>query len=166
VVIEDLNARGMMSSRRTKSKPPVGHIRAKAGLNRRLADASFGELCRMLTYKCSWYGCRLVLAPRFFASSRRCSGRGQVRKDLGRRERIFDCPGCGAGIDRDLNAARNLAWWAEQDPAQVAASAVETKNARGGDVSPGRGWADLDETRTENDSEPAGPDRWSSGRQS
>jgi hypothetical protein len=62
-------------------------------------------------------------------------------------------------MDRDLNAANNLVWWAEANAPQigdVAASAVETENARGEDLRPGRGQADLDEVRTENVSEPAG----------
>lgn len=109
----------------------------------------------MLTYKCDWYGSRLVVVPRFFASSRRCSGCGQLREALSLGERVFVCAGCDLKIDRDLNAARNLMWWADKYD-QVAASAVETLNARGEDVSPSFGWAGLGEARTENGSEPAG----------
>jgi putative transposase len=156
VVIEDLNVLGMMASRRKSVALPGQYARAKAALSRGLADAALGQLRRMLTYKCGWYGSQLVLVPRFFASSRRCSGCGQSRQTLSLSERIFVCPGCGLRIDRDLNAARNLVWWADAYVDQVAASAVETQNARGEDVSPSYGWADLRETRTENGSEPAG----------
>lgn len=156
VVIEDLNVRGMMSSARGTVKRRGCNVRAKAGLNRALGDAALGEFRRLLAYKCRWYGSRLVVAPRFFASSRRCSGCGAVREELRLGERTFICPACGLIVDRDLNAAHNLVWWAEVNARQVAASAVETENARGEDVRPGRGPADLDETRTENGSEPAG----------
>jgi putative transposase len=156
VVIEDLNVRGMMGSARGTANKPGRCVKAKAGLNRALADAALGEFRRLLEYKCRWYGSRLVVALRFFASSRRCSGCGAVRGELSLGERTFTCPACGLNVDRDLNAARNLVWWAEVNAHQVAASAVETENACGEDVRPGRGQADLDEARTENGSEPAG----------
>jgi putative transposase len=156
VVIEDLNVRGMMSSAKGTIREPGRNVQAKAGLNRAIADAAFGEFRRILDYKCGWYGSRLAIAPRFFASSRRCSDCGEMRDNLRLDERIFVCTGCGMSLDRDLNAARNLVWWAETSGKQVAASAAETENARGGDVRPGNGQADLDETRTETVSEPAG----------
>lgn len=154
VVIEDLNVRGMMSAARGTMQKPGRNVRAKAGLNRALADAAFGEFRRILDYKCGWYGSRLVVAPRFFASSRRCSDCGEMRENLRLDERIFVCAACGQDLDRDLNAARNLVWWANAQ--QVAASAAETENARGEDARPGGGQADLDEARTETVSEPAG----------
>lgn len=156
VVVEDLNVRGMMGSARGTVERPGRNVRAKAGLNRALADASLGELRRLLEYKCAWYGSELVVAPRFFASSKRCSSCGQVRETLGLGERVFVCPSCGRMIDRDLNAAHNLVWWAEEHAHRVAASAAETENARGGDVGPGFGRADLAEARTGVVPEPAG----------
>jgi putative transposase len=156
VVIEDLNVRGMMGSARGTAEQPGRNVRAKAGLNRALADASLGEFRRLLEYKCAWYGSTLVMAPRLFASSKRCSGCGEVREELSLGERVFVCPACGQTIDRDLNAAHNLVWWAEANAHQVAASAVETENARGEDVRPGSSRADLGEARTGNGPEPAG----------
>lgn len=156
VVIEDLNARGMMGSARGTLERPGRKVRAKAGLNRALADASLGEFRRQLEYKCGWYGAELVVAPRFFASSKRCSGCGQVREKLSLAERVFVCPACGQMLDRDLNAAHNLVWWAAENAHLVAASASETENARGGDTRPGFRRADLVEARTGNVPEPAG----------
>ena len=159
LVIEDLNVRGMMRAARGAAVKPGRNVRAKAGLNRSLADAAFGELRRLLEYKCRWYGSHLVLAPRWFASSRRYSACGEVREKRELADRTYACPVCGLEIDRDLNAARNLAWWAVAGPQEltrVAASAAETINARGEDIRPGRGLADLDEARTETVSEPAG----------
>jgi putative transposase len=102
----------------------------------------------MLTYKCRWYGSELVVADRFFPSSKTCSRCGTVRRELGLGDRFFTCPACGLRIDRDLNAAINLAGWAHPDvpphPAGraghplVAVSAPETENAcpRGGQTGP------------------------------
>jgi putative transposase len=131
VVVEDLNVRGMSRSARGTVEEPGRNVRAKAGLNRSLADQGFGALRRMLEYKCHWYGSRLVVAPRFFPSSKRCSGCGVDCAELPLNERVFRCAACGLRLDRDLNAARNLVWWASvaQD---VAGSAPETENARRG----------------------------------
>ena len=140
VVIEDLNIAGMSRSARGTGEAPGRGVRAKRGLSRSLADSSFGELRRMLRYKCRWYGAELRVADRFYPSSRTCSGCGQIRDHLRLAERVFHCPGCGLQIDRDLNAAINLAGWGH--PSHVAGSAPETENAcpRGGQsgLSPAR----------------------------
>jgi putative transposase len=93
-VIENLHVLGMLTN----------HHLAQS-----LADASFASLARMLTYKAAWHDTRLVEADRWFPSSKTCS-RCQVRKaKLSLSERIFTCGSCGLAIDRDLNAAINLA---------------------------------------------------------
>lgn len=94
VVIEDLNAAGMLQLR---------------SLARHVADASFGELRRQLEYKCAWYRTELVIADRWFPSSKTCSGCGAVDTELTLAERVYNCGHCGLVIDRDLNAAINLA---------------------------------------------------------
>ena len=131
IVIEDLNVSGMTRSARGSREAPGHNMRAKNGLNRSLADASFGEFRRQLEYKCRWYGSELVVADRFLPSSKTCSRCGTVRDGLRLEERVFGCVACGLRIDRDLNAAINLAGWARPD---VAPSAGETENAcpRGG----------------------------------
>ena len=133
IVVENLNVRGMSRSARGGVDQPGSNVRAKTGLNRGLGDAAFGEFRRLLAYKCAWYGSELVVADRFFASSKRCSACGAVRAALGRGERRYRCSLCGVTAHRDVNAARNLVWWAEQReslPEPVAGSAPETKNAR------------------------------------
>jgi putative transposase len=87
----------------------------KRGLNRSLADAGLGELFRQLDYKSGWYGSRLVKADRWFPSSKLCSGCGVVKAKLHLAERIYECDSCGLTIDRDLNAAVNLARYAQQE---------------------------------------------------
>jgi putative transposase len=118
VVVEQLNMAGMLRNRR---------------LARALADAGLAELRRQLGYKTSWYGSRLVIADRFYPSSKTCSACGWVKAKLTLAERTFTCEACGLRIDRDLNAARNLAKLAQH----VARSGWETRNARGADISPG-----------------------------
>jgi len=86
----------------------------KRGLNRALADASFGTLSRLLEYKTGWYGSHLVRAGRWYPSSKTCSGCGSVKTKLTLRERQYRCEGCGMVLDRDLNAAINLARLAQQ----------------------------------------------------
>src|SRR6266540_269855 len=113
----------------------AGAIRVEDGMvrNRRLArsisDQSWGEFRRQLAYKCGWYGSRLVVAPRFFPSSKSCSGCGFIKDRLPLAEWVFRCEVCGLVIDRDLNAARNLARFA--DAGRVAGSSPETENACG-----------------------------------
>ncbi len=116
VVVEDLNVRGMLRNRT---------------LARSLSDAGFAEFRRQLAYKCPWYGSRLVVADRWFPSSKRCSGCGTVKDELPLRERTYRCEACGLTLDRDRNAAINLAWWASHHA--VASSADETQNGRRAD---------------------------------
>ena len=94
VVAEDLNVAGMLRNRR---------------LARRIAGAGFGEIRRQLGYKSAWNGGQLVLADRWYPSSKTCSGCGVVKAKLPLRTRVFRCEACGLVLDRDLNAARNLA---------------------------------------------------------
>jgi putative transposase len=117
VVIENLNLAGMVRNRR---------------LARVLADVGLAELRRQLAYKTAWHGTRLLLADRFYPSSKTCSACGWVKAKLPLAERNFTCDACGLRIDRDLNAARNLASLAEH----VAQSGWETRNARGADRKP------------------------------
>ncbi|WP_326638750.1 IS607 family element RNA-guided endonuclease TnpB [Streptosporangium sp. NBC_01755] len=118
VVVENLNVSGMLANRR---------------LARAVADVGMGEVRRQLTYKTGWGGGQLVVASRWYPSSKTCSGCGVVKAKLALSERIFECGGCGLVLDRDLNAARNLATLA----ADVAQSCGETVNARRGAVGPG-----------------------------
>ena len=90
-------------------------------LSRAIADAGFSIFVRQLKYKTNWYGSQLVIAPRFFPSSKRCSSCGHIKPFLSLRERIYRCDKCGLVINRDLNASYNLKW--------VAASSAETINA-------------------------------------
>lgn len=113
VGMEDLNVDGMGRNR----------CLAKA-----LKDASLAELRRQVEYKVTWNGGRVILADRFYPSSKTCSRCKAVKEYLDLSERTFRCEACDLVIDRDENAALNLK--------TVAVSDTETLNACGGDVSP------------------------------
>lgn len=93
VVVEDLNVIGMASNRR---------------LAPALADVGMGELRRQIEYKADWNGSEVVVADRWFASSKTCSGCGHKKDDLKLSDRHYVCTECGLEIDRDVNAAINL----------------------------------------------------------
>jgi putative transposase len=94
VVVEDLNVAGMMSNRR---------------LARHVAGVGMAEFRRQVAYKAAWRGGRAAVADRWFPSSKTCSGCGAVKAKLRLSERTFICGQCGLVLDRDLNAALNLA---------------------------------------------------------
>lgn len=94
IVLEDLNVKGMVQNRH---------------LSKAISDASFSELRRQLEYKSKWAGIRLIVADRFYPSSKTCSQCGSVKPLLKLSERTYVCENCGVVMDRDLNAAMNLA---------------------------------------------------------
>ena len=108
ISIEDLNVAGMVRNHR---------------LARSVEDAAFAEFRRQLEYKTARTGARLHVIDRWYPSSKTCSNCGTVKAKLSLSERVYHCEECGLVIDRDLNAAINI---------QVAGSAPETLNARGG----------------------------------
>jgi putative transposase len=73
-----------------------------------IGDAGMAELRRQLAYKCEWYGSTLLIADRFFASSKTCSRCGVANETLSLGQRVFHCRACGLSLDRDENAALNL----------------------------------------------------------
>jgi putative transposase len=96
IVLEDLNVAGMMRNRR---------------LARSISDAAMGELARQILYKAKWHCVEVRVADRFFPSSKICSGCSEVKRELNLTERSYCCARCDLVIDRDLNAAINLARW-------------------------------------------------------
>jgi putative transposase len=94
VTIEDLNVAGMLQLR---------------SLARHVSDAAFGQFRAQLEYKAAWYGTQVVVADRWFPSSKTCSGCGTINANLTLADRVFHCGHCGLVIDRDVNAAVNLA---------------------------------------------------------
>lgn len=92
IVIEDLNVKGMM-----KNKKLAKHI----------SNQKFNEFKRQIIYKSELRGIEVVLADRFYPSSKTCYNCGNIKSDLKLSDRLYSCE-CGFEIDRDMNAALNL----------------------------------------------------------
>ena len=97
--IEDLNVLGMMANR---------------NLARAVADAAMGQLLQFLQTKVASAGGQIFIASRWYPSTKRCSGCGHVKKRMPLKHRTYQCLVCGLVIDRDLNAALNLAQFAQE----------------------------------------------------
>ena len=93
ICIEDLNVRGMMKNKH---------------LSKLIQQQGFYEFKRQVNYKSNWNNIPLILADRFYPSSKTCSCCGCVKEDLKLSDRIFICHDCGNRIDRDYNASLNL----------------------------------------------------------
>lgn len=109
LTVEDLNFEGMKQLR---------------SLAKTVSDAGMGEFGEQLKYKAGWYGLELVQADRWFPSSKTCSGCGRIKAELGRGERTYHCDTCGLSIDRDINAAINLACWPDRNGSPPFAAAA------------------------------------------
>jgi putative transposase len=104
IVIEDLNVAGMLANR---------------NLSRAIADVGFFEFRRQLQYKAAMAGSTIVIADRWFPSSKLCSTCCAKNDSLLLTERTWTCVSCNTFHDRDVNAARNLARYAESSPASA-----------------------------------------------
>ena len=78
-------------------------------LARSISDAGWSGFVDMLRYKAEWYGRTLHELDRWTPTSKTCSGCGHVVDKLPLSVRRWECPCCGAGHDRDVNAAINVA---------------------------------------------------------
>ena len=93
IVMEHLNVKGMMKNKH---------------LSKAIAQQKLYEFKRQVQYKCKKYGIEFVEADMWFPSSKTCSCCGQIKSDLKLKDRLYICD-CGLKVDRDLNAAINLA---------------------------------------------------------
>ena len=93
IVIEDLNVKGMLKNKH---------------LAKSVQEQCFYSFREILTYKAERAGIKLVIADRFYPSSKTCSHCGSIKSDLKLSDRVFTCNSCGLEIDRDLNASLNL----------------------------------------------------------
>ena len=92
ICIEDLNVSGMMKNKH---------------LSKAIQQQEFYEFRRQIEYKARWNNIPVIIADRFFPSSRLCSCCGEIKKDLKLSDRIYKCD-CGNIIDRDFQASLNL----------------------------------------------------------
>ena len=93
VCLEDLNIRGMMKNRY---------------LSEKIQEQNLYEFRRQIEYKAHWAKISVIIADRWYSSSKTCVICGHVKKDLNLSERMYVCPVCGNVIDRDFQAALNL----------------------------------------------------------
>ena len=106
ICIEDLNVKGMMKNRH---------------LSKAIQQQCFGEFRRQIEYKSAWNNISVIIADRFFPSSKLCSCCGVIKKDLKLSDRVYKCE-CGNVIDRDYQAALNLKKYGEMVLKQQSAS--------------------------------------------
>ena len=97
ICIEDLNVSGMMKNRH---------------FSKAVQQQCFGEFRRQIEYKSAWNNIPVIIADRFFPSSKLCSCCGAIKKDLKLSDRIYKCE-CGNVIDRDYQASLNLKRYGE-----------------------------------------------------
>ena len=98
ICIEDLNVSGMMKNKH---------------LSKVVQQQGFYEFRRQIEYKSTWNNIPVVIADRFFPSSKLCSCCGNVKKDLKLSDRVYKCECCGNVIDRDFQASLNLKQYGE-----------------------------------------------------
>ena len=98
ICLEDLNVSGMMKNRH---------------LSKAVQEQNFYEFRRQIEYKSEWNNIQVILADKFFPSSKICSCCGVVKEDLKLSDRIFICPDCGNKLNRDFNASLNLRMYGE-----------------------------------------------------
>ena len=97
ICIEDLNVSGMMKNKH---------------LSKAVQQQGFYEFRRQIEYKSAWNNIPVIIADRFFPSSKLCSCCGTIKKDLKLSDRIYRCD-CGNIIDRDYQASLNLKKYGE-----------------------------------------------------
>lgn len=97
ICMEDLNVSGMMKNKH---------------LSKVIQQQGFYEFRRQIEYKSKWNNIPLIIADKFFPSSKICSCCGNIKKDLKLTDRIYKCE-CGNIIDRNLNASLNLKIYGE-----------------------------------------------------
>lgn len=111
VVLEELNTKGLMKRAKPKQDEAGNFVKngraAKSGLTKSIGDAGWSELQRQIEYKGGWLGIQVETVPAHY-TSRTCSRCG-TQRDMKLSDRVFECPSCGLVIDRDINAAINIA---------------------------------------------------------
>lgn len=105
IVIEDLNVSGMIENRH---------------LSKEIQQQEFRKCRTQLEYKCQLNNIELIVANRYFPSSKRCSCCGGIKKDLRLKDRIYHCDYCGIDLDRDFNASKNLEQYYKERKSQKA----------------------------------------------
>lgn len=104
ICIEDLNVKGM-----TKNKH----------LSKAVQEQGFHEFRRQIEYKANWHNIPVIVADKWYPSSKTCCCCGHIKKDLKLFDRTYICPKCGNKIDRDYQASINLERYGETEYQQI-----------------------------------------------
>lgn len=133
IALEDLKVKNMSASAKGTRSAPGKQVRQKAGLNRGILDAAWGEFTRQLSYKLEWRGGRVILVNPAY-TSQTCSACEHVAAENRKTQSLFSCVACGHTENADINAAKNIlaaghAVWAIEQ-----AKASSGLDACGGDV--------------------------------
>ena len=104
ICIEDLNVKGMMKNKH---------------LSKAVQAQGFHEFRRQIEYKANWHNIPVIVADKWYPSSKTCSCCGHIKKDLKLSDRTYICPECGNKIDRDYQASINLERYGEAEYQQI-----------------------------------------------
>jgi putative transposase len=132
IAIEDLSIRNLSASAGGTVEAPGKNVRQKAGLNRAILDAAWGEFARQLTYKLLWRGGRVILVNPAY-TSRTCRVCGHEAAENRKTQSVFRCVACGHTEHADVHAAKNIL--AAGHAAWARASKDGSLDACGGEVS-------------------------------
>ena len=94
IVLEDLNVKGMLKNK---------------NLAKSIQEECFNKFYNLIGYKANRKGIEIIVADRWYPSSKKCIQCGNIKKDLKLSDRVYKCDRCGNEIDRDYQAALNLA---------------------------------------------------------
>lgn len=93
IALEDLNVEGMLKNH---------------NLARSIQEEKFGRFRRSVKQMAEAWNTPVIEVSRWYASSKTCSGCGNIKQDLTLGDRTYECPVCGLRMDRDMNAAVNI----------------------------------------------------------
>jgi len=107
IALEDLRIKNMSASAKGTVDAPGQKVRQKAGLNRSILDAAWGEFARQITYKVEWRGGQVILANPAY-TSRTCRICGHEAAENRKTQAVFACVACGHTENADVHAAKNI----------------------------------------------------------
>ena len=133
IALEDLRIKNMSASASGTVEAPGRNVRQKAGLNRGILDAAWGEFARQLSYKVEWRGGRVILVNPAY-TSRTCRMCGHESSENRKTQSVFACVACGHQENADVHAAKNIlaaghAVWLAEQARRAAACAGEVSRA-------------------------------------
>ena len=107
IVMEDLRISNMTKSAKGTVENPGKNVKAKSGLNRSILNQGWYLFQKLIEYKMSWSGGKVVYVdPKY--TSQKCSRCGHIAKENRKSQSVFKCVGCKYELNADLNASKNI----------------------------------------------------------